>query len=215
MAKEKVLVLCAHNDDQIIGVGGTMARYIEEGKKVKTYVFFVGEKSHPHLKRGVIRKERIKEAKKSDKILGGGGIDFLDLDEGNLLKVKEQLKAREMLKKVISREKPDKIFTHNLDDPHPDHRAVLKVVMDVVKLSKFKGEVYSFNVWNPLNVRRRNNPKLIVNVDDTFGKKIKAFMVHQSQITSIVSLLWSVYFQAIVNGRKNNCRYAEVFFKIQ
>jgi|TARA_B100001971_G_C18125046_1_gene501571 LmbE family N-acetylglucosaminyl deacetylase len=215
MVKEKVLVLCAHNDDQIIGAGGTMARYIEEGKKVKTYVFFVGENSHPHLKRGVIRKERIREAIKSDKILGGGGVEFLDLHEGNLLDVKEQLKAREMLKKIFSKEKPDKIFTHNMDDPHPDHRAVLKVVMDVVKLVKFKGDVYSFNVWNPLNVRRRNEPKLIVNISKTFGKKIKSFLVHKSQMGSIISLLWSVYFQAIVNGRKKNCRYAEVFFKIQ
>jgi len=87
--------------------------------------------------------------------------------------------------------------------------------MDVVKLVKFKGDVYSFNVWNPLNVRRRNEPKLIVNISKTFGKKIKSFLVHKSQMGSIISLLWSVYFQAIVNGRKKNCRYAEVFFKIQ
>jgi len=32
--KETILVLAAHNDDQAIGAGGTLAKYAQEGKKV-------------------------------------------------------------------------------------------------------------------------------------------------------------------------------------
>jgi LmbE family N-acetylglucosaminyl deacetylase len=215
MAKETVLVICAHNDDQIVGAGGTMVKYKKEGKKVKTIVFSYGEKSHPHLKRHVVRKERKKEGLKSDKVLGCDGIEFLDVPEGKFLKLKEQMEAREKLKAIIKKEKPSKIFTHNLDDPHPDHRAVLDTVMEVVKFLKYKGDLYSFNVWNPLNIRRRDSPKLVVDVSDTFRTKIKAFFVHQSQKGAIISLLWNVYFQAILNGMKNNVKYAEVFYKIK
>ena len=41
--KEAVLFLCAHNDDQLIGAGGTIAKYAKEGKKIVTIVFSFGE----------------------------------------------------------------------------------------------------------------------------------------------------------------------------
>jgi LmbE family N-acetylglucosaminyl deacetylase len=192
-----------------------MVKYKQEGKRVKTVVFSYGESSHPHLKADYVRKERAKEAYASDKILGSDGIIFLGLKEGKFLSIKQQLEARKKLKEILKKEKPGKIFTHSLDDPHPDHRAVRNVVLDLVKVLKYKGEVYSFNVWNPLNFRKRDSPKLFIDVSDSFGKKIEAFWAHRSQTGAIISLLWNVYFQAIVNGWKNKCRYAEVFYKIQ
>jgi LmbE family N-acetylglucosaminyl deacetylase len=51
MAKKgTVLVIVAHNDDHIIGAGGTLAKYAQEGKKVRTIIMSYGESSHPHLK---------------------------------------------------------------------------------------------------------------------------------------------------------------------
>ncbi len=29
---EKILIICAHNDDHILGLGGTIANYLKEGK---------------------------------------------------------------------------------------------------------------------------------------------------------------------------------------
>ena len=56
---ESVFVLCAHSDDQILGVGGTMARYSHEGKEVTIIVFSYGEKSHIWLKKRYIANIRI------------------------------------------------------------------------------------------------------------------------------------------------------------
>ena len=39
---ENILFICAHSDDHIIGAGGTIARYIEEGKKVNDIADFFG-----------------------------------------------------------------------------------------------------------------------------------------------------------------------------
>ena len=68
-----ILVLCAHNDDQVIGAGGALLKYAKEGKTFKTIVFSYGE-FHPYLKTRVISKIREKEGIKSDKILKGSGI---------------------------------------------------------------------------------------------------------------------------------------------
>lgn len=214
MAKETAIVMCAHNDDQIIGVGGTMAKYAKEGKKVITIIFSYGESSHPHLKPEVIRKIRVKESHKSDKILGGSGIKYLGLKEGKFAEEIKNKKIEEVIKRLIEKEKPSKIFTHARDDPHPDHREVFKFVKEIIEKKIITCDVYSFEVWNPVKIKR-NAPKMVVDITKTFKKKIEAFKVHESQKLTIINLLWSVYWRAITRGFNNNCKYAEVFYKIQ
>jgi LmbE family N-acetylglucosaminyl deacetylase len=216
--KDTILVLCAHNDDQIIGVGGTMVKYAREGKKVITVIFSFGELSHPHLKTEVITKTRIKESMESEKILGGSGIKYLGLTEhqcANMLKNEEKKeKIKRIIKKIIEKESPSKIFTHSRDDPHTLHRNVYRLVMETIKEARVGGDVYSFDIWNPIKIRGRNAPKLVVDITRTFSKKIKALKSHKSQKITIISLLWNVYLKAIMQGWKNKCKYAEVFYKI-
>ncbi|MFA4887817.1 MAG: PIG-L family deacetylase, partial [Candidatus Nanoarchaeia archaeon] len=42
MDKETILVFAAHPDDEIIGVGGTIAKYAQEGKDVIVTIFSDG-----------------------------------------------------------------------------------------------------------------------------------------------------------------------------
>jgi len=67
--KETILILGAHSDDFVIGAGGTMAKYTQEGKKIISVVFSYGEKSHPWLKEDVVQKMRSEEAAKASKLL--------------------------------------------------------------------------------------------------------------------------------------------------
>ena len=68
--KETVIVMSAHSDDFVIGAGGTIAHYVKEGKKVIAIIFSSGEKSHPWLKKSVVKKFREKETKEAAKVLG-------------------------------------------------------------------------------------------------------------------------------------------------
>ena len=67
---DRIVVLCAHPDDEIIGVGGTIARYSKEGKKIHILVFSYGEKSHPWMQEGVQRHTREKESRKASSMVG-------------------------------------------------------------------------------------------------------------------------------------------------
>jgi len=214
---ETILFFCAHNDDQIVGAGGTVAKYSKEGKKVITIVFSFGEFSSPHLKEKVVRKKRVKESKRASKLLGESELYYLGLKEGNF---KEEIKERNIhdkIKKIIEKIKPDRIFTHAVDDPHPDHRAVYGFTMDIVEELNFEGEVYSFNVWNLfLNFKKNRLPKLVVDITDTFKIKVEAFKKHKSQmINAIIPLMWNIYVQALLYGLNNNVKYAEVFYKVK
>jgi len=215
MAKERILIICAHNDDQVFGIGGTMAKYAKEGKVIKTVIFSFGELSHPHLKPEVIIKKRVKESLESDKILGGKGITYLGLKEGKFLQEIEKKNIKEVVKKIIDEEKPDRIFAHSVNDAHPDHRAVYHFVKELTDEINYKGSIYLFGVWSPVRIKNRNLPKMFVDITDTFSKKIEAIKAHKSQQLTIVSLLWNVYLKAIMNGWSNNCKYAEVFYKLK
>lgn len=213
--KETVMFFCAHNDDQIIGAGGTLARYAKEGKYVVTVILAFGEGSHPWLQRREIIVKRVKESKKADKILGGKELMYFGIKEGNFRKEVKQKKIVEKIIKLIEKYKPSKIFTHSIDDPHPDHKAAYDILEETLNKMKHKVEVYTFGIWNPINIRKRNNPKLVVDISKTFDTKIRALMMHKSQKLAVFSLLWNVYRLAIINGLRNKCKYAEVFIKIR
>jgi N-acetylglucosamine malate deacetylase 1 len=212
---ETIFVICAHNDDQIVGAGGTLAKYAKEGKEIETFIMSFGESSHPHLKKAVSAEMRARESFSGNKILGCGNIQHFGLTEGKFIEDAKEKKLMPFLIRIVKEKKPTKLFTHSPDDPHPDHRAVVKLVQELIKKSRYKNDVYVFNVWNPINIRKRNQPKMVVDISQTFKTKVKAFKAHKSQKMAIYSLLWNIYWQAIINGYNNHCRYAEVFYKIQ
>ena len=78
--KERILILCAHPDDEIIPIGGTIARYSKEGKKIKIIIFSSGEMFIPWFKERVIKKTRQGESQKISKIFGCE-TEFLDLPD--------------------------------------------------------------------------------------------------------------------------------------
>ncbi len=214
---QTVMVFCAHSDDQILGPGATIAKLAEEGKKVVTVIFSFGEQSHPHLKGEVIKKIRVEEAKKADKIIGGSGVLFLGLRERNFKADAERLNIESQLKKLIQKHKPSIIFTHARDDKDLgslDHPWVNKIVMSTLDSINYKGRVYAFDVWNPLNFRNRFEPRQYFDATKTFEKKIQALDCFESQkiILTIFTLLWGVYVKAVVYGIFNKTKYAERFF---
>jgi len=210
---KKILVICAHSDDQIFGPGGTIARYAEEDKDIYTVIFSYGYSSHPWYKEKVTAKTRVKEAQEADKIIGGKGVIFLGVPETKFFKGKE--KVTKQLKKIIKENRPVKIFTHSVNDPHKDHRDVYSIVRDLSENSNYRFELYSFDVWNPIRLIKRNRPQMYVDVTKTFKRKIEALKCFKSQKMSMISLLWSVYLRAFLNGLNAKCRFAERFDKIR
>ena len=69
MKAERILILCAHPDDQIIGVGGTIAKYVKEGKSVRVVEFSSGQKSISWLKEEVMKQRRKKESMRQINII--------------------------------------------------------------------------------------------------------------------------------------------------
>jgi LmbE family N-acetylglucosaminyl deacetylase len=97
---------------------------------------------------------------------------------------------------------------------HTHHIVVYQLIKKLIKENKINCPVYSFDVWSIMKIRKRGLPRLVVDITDTFDTKIEALRTHKSQINTIMSLGWLIHFKARMNGWNNNCKYAEVFDKI-
>ncbi|MEM2916272.1 MAG: PIG-L deacetylase family protein [Candidatus Woesearchaeota archaeon] len=216
--KGTVLVIVAHNDDHIVGAGGTLAKYAQEGKKVKTIIFSYGEKSHPHLKPKVIMEKRYEESLESDKILGGSGLVYLGLKEGRFMQQYKKRGIKKKLAYLIRRQNPEKIFTLGPGDVHPDHNAVWRIVQDLIKDGTIKCDVYAFEVWSAVQTFKRDAPKLVVDVSDTYALKVKALKAHKSQAKHIFPFIpvlrFKMWLHALSHGWAHGFKYAEEFYKL-
>ncbi len=212
---ESVLAICAHNDDQILGAGGTLIHYVRRGLELTSVIFSYGERHNILKKREVTTRIRIDEAEQSDRVLGGKRLIFYGLEEGRFTHQIQERGIKKRLAQLIQKIQPRKIFTHASDDPHPDHKSVNTLVRELLADNTITCDVYSFDVWNFVSVKHYDRPKLVVDVSSTFRDKIRAFRCHRSQKATAITQLWNVYLKAFLNGLNNNVRYAEVFYKIE
>lgn len=212
---ERILVIVAHSDDQMLGPGGSLIKYVKEGKEIYTIIFSYGELSHPHFKREVIQELRVEESRKADRFIGGKGVAFLGLNEG---KFEAEFKPK-ALEKTLLKLKPTKIFTHAEDESHPDHVAVNKLVLELYdklhEKNQLTCDIYAFDIWRLFQTKQRISPKLVVDISDTFSDKLKAIEFFKSQRVALIMLKWSIYVKAFIIGFKHNIRFGEVFDKLR
>jgi LmbE family N-acetylglucosaminyl deacetylase len=212
--KESVMIFGAHSDDFVLGAGGTIAKYTKEGKKVISVVFSYGEKSHPWLKETVIQEMRSKETAKASKLLRCKTL-FFGLKEGKFMKGYTKKNLEKKVLQLIEKHKPHKLFTHSSDDPHPDHRALYKIILNLwEKLPKPKPELYIYSIWNPVSFKT-TYPVLYEDITHTFTVKVQALKAFRSQKLHAFYPALLMFYRAIKNGLKIKKRFAEKFYRIK
>ena len=209
--RENILFIAAHSDDHIFGAGGTIAKYAEEGKQVHVIVLSYGEKTHPWLKAHITKAFRADETFKADAIVGCTS-RFFDLKEGSFATGYPTIQ-NEMLR-IVKASKPAKIFTHNNEDPHPDHRAAYTITRDIIKKAKIKPELYIFSIWNPFSVRKSHHPRMYVDITASHTKKMKAIKRFKSQWAALSILIGGIIARDIKNGLHIGTKFAEQFYRV-
>lgn len=142
--KNKVLVVFAHPDDNEIICGGTVARLIDEGKKVRVVIMTNGGKGmrdRTDVDESQFAKIRLEESMKAGLELGLSKEEMFNLNipDGELEKSIENI---EKIVYHIRQFKPNIIITHNPEEHintfsknvhwvnHRDHRHTASMVLD-------------------------------------------------------------------------------------
>ena len=210
--KQVILIFCAHSDDEAVGMGGTIIRYIKEGKNIIKVVFSFGESSHPHLKANIIAETRALETEEISRRIGIKKTIFFGLRDTKLTEDLELAEVKSKLKRLIEKYKPVRIFIPSELDAHPDHRAVNKTVISALDGLDYKCDVLVFEVWGYMP---KDKPLIYIDITPYFKEKISMMKQFKSQWHFIYPLLLPIYSKALLNGFKNKCRYAERFYKVR
>lgn len=125
--KLDLLVMTVHPDDAELGAGGTIAKYVAEGKKVGIVDLTRGELGT----RGTA-ETRTKEAQDAAEILGVVVRENLDLRDGFF--ENKEMEQREIIK-CIRKFQPEIVITNALSDRHPDHGRASQLVNDALFLA--------------------------------------------------------------------------------
>ena len=191
MSKNNVLIVAPHADDEILGCGATIAKYVEENNDVYVVVLTnanLGDKKR--FTASYIKKVR-KECKSSNNFLGVKKVIFKNLPAPKLDQF-PLYKIADTLKEIIEKYKINILFVPHYGDLHIDHQLVFEASIiasrpvDNVKVKKILSyETLSETEWGlPLKFKRfQPNYFNIIN-SNQLNKKLKAFKFYISQLKS-------------------------------
>jgi LmbE family N-acetylglucosaminyl deacetylase len=131
---ERVLVVAAHPDDEVLGCGGTLAHLAAEGVELHVALLADGVGSRYGTEQrpdaGAMpqeREQRRDAARRAADILGICSVTFDDFPD-NRMDTVPLLAIAQSIEAIIERLKPDTIFTHHAGDVNVDHRRIHEAI---------------------------------------------------------------------------------------
>lgn len=199
---DTVLILAPHTDDGELGCGGTIARFLEEGKDVYYVAFSTCRNTVPP---GYPADRLEKELKLAMQSYGIDSEHLFILD----YPVREFSSHRqEILDDMIrigNQIHPDYVFAPSLNDVHQDHHVVAEEAIRAFK----KTTLLAYEVpWNNLQF---NNQTFIKLERRHIDRKLAAIACYESQKNRDYAAPDFTVGQARTHGVQVGCEYAEVF----
>ena len=212
-----ILVFSAHPDDETLGIGGLLLRHIAEGNSVfwATYTYRTPWMDDDTIK---YRRNLVDSVTRAypfaDVFIG----EFLsttlsDIPLGKLI---------DFAMDVVSKVKPDIVYTVSPFDVHTDHEAVFKAVSIATKPIYGVKEVYVYEVPSSTNwaypVRSSGYmPLIYVDISDFIDKKLEILSLFEDQIYPYphARSIEAVRAYAMYRGSSVGLRYAETLMPMR
>src|SRR5690625_1783583 len=177
----KVIVFAPHNDDEVLGVGGTIAKHVDKGHSVYICVVTSGQDQK--------RLENIqREALNAHEILGVTDTIFLDLPVVGLANISTR-RLNKAMHDVVQKIKPDIAYIPHKGDMHIDHTMVAESAMVALRpvdspqiKAIYAYETLSETEWNIPSVDNAFIPNIWVDITETIDIKLKAMECYKSQL---------------------------------
>lgn len=183
---KKVLVFVAHQDDEVIGCGGTIAKWSSQGAKVHV-CFLTDGATGIKQQSGYgsnITTLRMAEASEAAKILGAT-ISTLGIP---CQEIRNDKKTFHSIIQRIRSNRPDIVITHSNVCKHRDHIATSEIVAEACWKSyedilEECGKPFRVKVLLECEVLDTfQNPDYIVDVTDFYHQKMQAMKVYTTQM---------------------------------
>jgi len=200
---ERVMVIMAHPDDPEFGAGGTVAKWVREGKEIVYVLVTSGDKgsSDPEMTPQRLIEIREAEQRAAARKLGVREVVFLGYRDGE---VEPTLALRRDLTREIRRWRPDAVITMNpatyyVDGRyinHPDHRAVGEAALaaifptarDPLNFPEHRAAGLEPHKVRQVYLTISPDADAFIDITDTIEDKIAALREHRSQFENFEQL---------------------------
>jgi len=188
----KILIVAAHPDDEVLGCGGTIARHADAGDQVQVLIVAEGATSRQKQRdRNQATSELstlAQAAQQAGAILGAQGVELLDLPDNRL----DSLDRLDLIKQIderIGRHQPQVVYVHHAGDVNVDHRRLHEAVVTacrptpgqpVRRLLSF--EVASSTEWQPPGSAPTFQPNWFVDISAQWPRKREALAAYASEM---------------------------------
>ena len=186
-----ILVIAAHPDDEILGVGATIAKHIKNGDEAYAVILGEGQTSRTETREETdqsVVASLHEDSVKASKVIGYKDIFFENFPDNRFDQV-DLLDVVKAVEKYVKMLKPDIIYTHHGGDLNVDHQYTYKAVMTGTRPVNncCVKEIYCFETvssteWNFGYGDNAFAPDTFVDVEDTFSKKIDAMKFYKSEL---------------------------------
>jgi len=209
----KILVISPHPDDETLGCGGTLLKFVEEGNDLYWLIITTIEES----------LEREKEI-----VAASNQYNFKDICNLYLLPTSlDSLPITNLISKIskcLFKIQPEIVFTSSNNDIHSDHHAVFHAVINATKPFKadYIKKILMYETISETNVIPSlygNNffPNFFVNISEYIEKKLNIMSIYKSEVMQypLPRSLDSIKALARYRGSQCGVGYAEAFYIIR
>lgn len=186
----KILVIAAHPDDEVLGMGGTIAKLVRDGNDVDVLIVTDGSSAQyrdsDHLAEIIEAKK--KETRNCADVLGIRDIYYGELPDMKL-DTTPHIRINQVIEDVIDKVQPDIVFTHFWGDVNCDHQNVYKSTLVAVRpvMGQVVRELYCYRVpssteWTPNKADTMFMPNYFVDIEVYAEQKYKAFACYSTEL---------------------------------
>lgn len=186
---KQVLIVAAHPDDELLGVGGTVRRLVDEGICVRAVILAEGLTSRGGQRADTAQselEELQKDARAAAKEVGYTSIDFCGFPDNRMDEV-DLLDIIKVVNSFVEKYQPDTIFTHHHGDLNIDHQRTCEAVLTACRpVGDYCVErIYAFETpssteWN-YRYEEPFCPNVFFDVTDTLEAKIRGMACYRTE----------------------------------
>ncbi len=215
--RNKVLIVAAHSDDEVLGCGGTIAKLTQQGNQVAVIFMTNGVSSRNEKDELNKIQERKLNSERAAEILGIAQITQCDYPD-NCLDTVPLLHVTQSIEEELRKFQPEIVITHFANDLNIDHSTVARATLTATRplaglsVKKVLGfEVNSSTEW--AFDAPHFKPNYFVNISETFSLKIDAMRAYERELRESPHprSIEGIETLALLRGNSSGYQYAEAF----
>lgn len=186
----RILVIAAHPDDEVYGMGGTMAKLSAQGHEIHVLIVTDGctaqYAGRPDLREIIERKHA--EALEANRLLGTSQVHF-DAFPDMRLDTIPHVEVNRLIEDTVRTVQPEAVYTNFYGDVNLDHQMVYQSTLVAVRpvYGQCVRELYCYPVpssteWSPQLAHTAFHPNVMTDITGFEHIKESALLAYQTEV---------------------------------